>query len=56
MQQGPSVTPELVWNAVTGFQHSAAMKAAVDLEIFTHIGAGAKTAAAIAKAADASEP
>ena len=55
MQQGPSVTPEPVWNAVTGFQHSAAMKAAVDLEIFTHIGAGAKTAPAIAKAADASE-
>ena len=55
MQQGPSVTPDLVWDAVTGFQRSAAIKAAVDLEIFTHVGAGAKTAAAIAEAAGASE-
>jgi ubiquinone/menaquinone biosynthesis C-methylase UbiE len=55
MQQGPSVTPELFWNTVTGFQHSAAIKAAIDLEIFTHIGAGAKTAAAIAEASNASE-
>jgi ubiquinone/menaquinone biosynthesis C-methylase UbiE len=55
MQQGPSVTPDLVWDAVTGFQRSAAIKAAIDLEIFTHIGAGAKTATAIAEAAGASE-
>jgi len=55
MQQGPSVTPDLVWDAVTGFQRSAAIKSAVDLEVFTHIGAGAKTAAAIADASKASE-
>ena len=55
MQQAPGVTPELFWETMTAFQKSAALKAAVDLEIFTHIGAGKETAAAIAEAAGASE-
>ena len=54
-QHAPDVSPELFWQTMTAFQHSAALKTAVELEIFTHIGAGKTTAAEIAKAAGASE-
>jgi ubiquinone/menaquinone biosynthesis C-methylase UbiE len=40
---------------MVAFQRSAALKTAVDLEIFTKIAGGNKTAADIAKAAEASE-
>ncbi|MFN6963976.1 MAG: SAM-dependent methyltransferase [Pyrinomonadaceae bacterium] len=49
------VTPQLFWDTMTAFQRSAALKAAVDLEIFTRIGEGHRTAAAIANAAGAAE-
>ena len=55
MQAEKAPTPELFWNTLTAYQHSAAIKAAVELEIFTRIGAGANTAGEIAGAADASE-
>src|SRR5262245_30970206 len=55
MQQAPGVTPELFWDTMTAFQRSAALKAAVDLEIFTHIGSGNENAASVAKTAEASE-
>lgn len=54
-QHAPEVSPDLFWQTMTAFQQSAALKAAVDLEIFTHIGAGNHTAADIAQAAGASE-
>lgn len=55
MQQAAPVTPIPFFEVVTGFQRSAAMKTAVELDIFTEIGKGNRTAAAIAEAAKASE-
>jgi 2-polyprenyl-3-methyl-5-hydroxy-6-metoxy-1,4-benzoquinol methylase len=37
-----------VWDDLTGYQRTAALKAAVELDVFTAIGAGAETAAALA--------
>jgi cyclopropane fatty-acyl-phospholipid synthase-like methyltransferase len=54
-QHAPEVSPDLFWQTMTAFQQSAALKTAVELEIFTHIGAGHHTAAEIAQAAGASE-
>ena len=47
-QHAPEVSPELFWDTMTAFQQSAALKAAVDLEIFTKIGERQSTAAEIA--------
>jgi 2-polyprenyl-3-methyl-5-hydroxy-6-metoxy-1,4-benzoquinol methylase len=44
-----------IWGVMTGFQHSFAFKAAVELELFSKIGEGKKTASDIAAASDASE-
>jgi len=49
------VDPQQIWQIMTGFQHSAAFKAAVELEVFTKIGEGNKTNAAIAEACGAAE-
>jgi SAM-dependent methyltransferase len=38
----------LVWEALTGYQRSAALKAAVELDVFTQIAAGAATIDALA--------
>lgn len=54
-QPAPGVTPELFWDTMVAFQRSAALKAAIDLEIFTRIGEGNSTAAEIAKAAGSAE-
>jgi cyclopropane fatty-acyl-phospholipid synthase-like methyltransferase len=54
-QHAPEVSPELFWQTMTAFQMSAALKSAVELEIFTHIGAGKRTTTEIAAAAGASE-
>jgi cyclopropane fatty-acyl-phospholipid synthase-like methyltransferase len=54
-QPAPDVTPQLFWDTMTAFQRSAALKAAIDLEIFTRIGEGNHTASDIANAAGASE-
>jgi len=54
-QPAPGVTPDLFWETMTGFQRSAVLKTAVDLEIFTKIGEGNSTAGDIATACDASE-
>jgi cyclopropane fatty-acyl-phospholipid synthase-like methyltransferase len=54
-QPAPGVTPELFWDTMTAFQRSAALKTAVELEVFTHIGAGKQTASEIGQAAGASE-
>lgn len=55
MQQQPDVSPDLFWQTMTAFQHSAALKAAVDLDLFTAIDNGSNDAASIAKATNASE-
>ncbi|MGD9561068.1 MAG: methyltransferase [Pyrinomonadaceae bacterium] len=55
MQQTATVTPIPFFEAVTAFHRSAAIKAAIDLDVFTLIGAGKVTAAEIAGAARASE-
>jgi cyclopropane fatty-acyl-phospholipid synthase-like methyltransferase len=54
-QHAPDVTPDLFWETMTAFQKSAALKTAVDLEIFTTIGEGKSTAAEIAAAVNAAE-
>jgi 2-polyprenyl-3-methyl-5-hydroxy-6-metoxy-1,4-benzoquinol methylase len=55
MQQTAPLTPELFWETITAFQRSAAIKAAVELEIFTKIADGSRTARAIAEASGAAE-
>ena len=46
---------DLVFDALFAYQRSAALKAAVDLNVFTAVDDGAHSAAAIAKAGGASE-
>lgn len=55
MQQTAPLNPEHFWETITGFQRSAAMKSAVELEIFTKIAEGSKTAKEIADACGAKE-
>ena len=49
------VTPERFFSAVNAYQQTEAMKAAIELEIFTAIAEGNHTAAAIAKRCAAAE-
>src|SRR6187401_3575505 len=42
----PSIS--LVWDAFTGYQRTAAFKAAIELDVFTHVGGGATAIAALA--------
>lgn len=44
----PNVTPERLFNAINAYQQTAAIKSAVELDIFTAIAEGNVTAAAIA--------
>ena len=46
-QQGPN--PERLFQILTGYQASAALKAAIDLDLFTAVAEGAGTAAALAE-------
>ena len=52
-QAGP--TPELIFTAMQSYQRSAALKGAVELDVFTGIGEGATTAKALAARAQATE-
>jgi ubiquinone/menaquinone biosynthesis C-methylase UbiE len=54
MQQTAPLTPQLFFDTITAFQRSAAIKTAVELDVFTRIGEGNKTAEAIAEACGAS--
>jgi len=54
-QPSPQVNPERIWQIMTGFQHSAAFKAAVEIELFTKIGEGNKTSDALGTACGAAE-
>jgi 2-polyprenyl-3-methyl-5-hydroxy-6-metoxy-1,4-benzoquinol methylase len=48
-------TPDLYFDTIWGFQKSAALKTAIDLELFTAIDKGARTVSEIAAASGASE-
>ena len=51
----PPPDPGVVMGALCAFQLTEALKGAIELDVFTHVAAGADTAAAIAQRADASE-
>jgi 2-polyprenyl-3-methyl-5-hydroxy-6-metoxy-1,4-benzoquinol methylase len=51
---GNEPNPLLIFEALNGFSRATALKAAIELDIFTLIGAGVVTAAELAKRADAS--
>jgi len=51
--EGPN--PVLLWDTIHGHQRSAALRAAVDLDLFTAIGAGCTDVSAIAQRCEASE-
>ena len=53
MTQGPS--PELFFTTMFAYHKTAAMKAAIELDLFTAIGDGASTVPDIARATEASE-
>lgn len=55
MSESTQPSPALFWDYMTGFQKSAAIRAAVDIGIFTHIAAGATAAPAIAEKSGAAE-
>jgi phospholipid N-methyltransferase len=55
MNDAHEVSPDLFWRTMTAFQHSAALKAAVELDVFTAIDNGARSAAAIAESTGAAE-
>jgi ubiquinone/menaquinone biosynthesis C-methylase UbiE len=42
------VSVALLWETFTGYQRTAALKAAIELDVFSHIGAGAATVEALA--------
>lgn len=54
---GPATgpTPERIFAMLTAYQTSAALAAAIRLELFTHVAAGADTLTALARATGASE-
>ena len=51
----PKVTPERIFATLHGYQRSAALKAAIELELFTALGRGAKTAASLAQSCKSAE-
>ena len=52
---GNEPNPLLIFDALNGFSRATALKAAIELEIFTLIGAGVVTAAELAKRAQTSQ-
>jgi 2-polyprenyl-3-methyl-5-hydroxy-6-metoxy-1,4-benzoquinol methylase len=48
-------SPELLFETINGFQRTAAIKGAIELDLFTAIGEGADSAAAVAKKRNAAE-
>ncbi len=54
-QSAPQVDLQHIWRLMTAFQHSAAFKAAIELELFTKIAEGKKTASELAAATGAAE-
>jgi ubiquinone/menaquinone biosynthesis C-methylase UbiE len=54
-EQMPPPSPERFFEAVNAYQRPAALKAAVELDLFTALGEGRKTAAELAAKCEASE-
>ncbi len=54
-QAGNSPTPERIWQVITGYQMTAAIRAAIEIGIFTKIADGNTTSLAIAQSVGASE-
>ncbi len=54
-QVGNSPTPERIWQIITGYQMTAAIKAAIEIGVFTRIAKGESTASAIAGSTGAAE-
>ena len=52
---GAPPDPSLFWDTVTGFHRSAAIRAAIDLDVFTAIAAGANSVPVMAEMLTASE-
>jgi 2-polyprenyl-3-methyl-5-hydroxy-6-metoxy-1,4-benzoquinol methylase len=52
---GQQPNPAVIFDAINAYQISCALKAAIELDIFTEIGKGATTTAALAKTVGASE-
>src|SRR5260370_17591126 len=52
---GTHLTPERIFNALNAHEQTAALLTAIELDIFSAIGAGANTAAAIAAKTGAAE-
>jgi len=48
-------SPELIFDTLNAYQRTAALKAGIELDIFTAIGEGANASAALAKRCEASE-
>lgn len=55
MQQTAPLTPERIFQTLTAYQQSAALKTAIELDVFTKIADGNKTSAEIANACNAAE-
>ena len=53
--QGAKPTPERIFGTLTAYQQTEALKAAIELDIFTKIGEGANQASSLAKAAGVPE-
>jgi SAM-dependent methyltransferase len=51
----PSVGPERIFETLNAYQKTAALKTAIELDVFTAIGQGTNSAAALAKKCQASE-
>src|SRR5271170_8513747 len=52
---GAKPSPERIFSTLTAFQQTEALKAAIQLDIFTKIGEGANEVSSLAKAVGASE-
>ncbi|HEX8491250.1 MAG TPA: class I SAM-dependent methyltransferase [Pyrinomonadaceae bacterium] len=51
----PEPSPILFFETVNAYQRSAAIRAAIELDVFTHIGAGKSTASEVAEASESTE-
>ncbi|MEA2204430.1 MAG: hypothetical protein QOE77_1206 [Blastocatellia bacterium] len=54
-QTSPQVSPALFFNTINSYQRTEALKAAINLEVFSAIGAGNSTAGDLARTCDAAE-
>src|SRR5262245_19254038 len=53
--QGTPPTPALFFDTLNAYQRTEAIKSALELDVFTGVAEGARTAAALAKRCDAAE-